>query len=34
MIQLSNYWSDVFTGCILAGAVMIDVARQRKKLHE
>lgn len=34
MIQLSNYWSDVFTGCILAGAVMIDVARQRKKLRE
>ena len=34
MISLSNYWSDVFTGCILAGAVMIDVARQRKKIRE
>ena len=34
MISLSNHWSDVFTGCILAGAVMIDLARQRRKIHE
>ena len=33
MIGLSNYWADVFTGCILAGAVMIDIIRQRQKIH-
>lgn len=34
MIGLSNYWSDVFTGCILAGAVLLDIVRQRQKIHE
>ena len=34
MIGLSNYWSDVFTGCVLAGAVLIDITRKRRKIHE
>lgn len=33
MIGLSNYWSDVFTGCILAGSVMVDIVRQRQKIR-
>ena len=32
MISLSNYWSDVFTGAILLGAVLIDLFRQRRKI--
>lgn len=31
MIGLSNYWSDVFTGVILAVAVGIDTLKQRRK---
>lgn len=34
MIGLSNYWADVFTGCILGGAVLIDILRQKQKIHE
>ena len=34
MIGLSNYWADVFTGCILGGAVLIDIARQKQKIRE
>jgi len=34
MIGISNYWADVFTGCILGGAVMLDIIRQRQKIHE
>lgn len=32
MISLSNYWSDVFTGAVLLGAVIIDVIRQNRKI--
>ena len=32
MISLSNYWSDVFTGAVLLGAVIIDVLRQNRKI--
>ncbi|MCI8556982.1 MAG: ABC transporter permease [Lachnospiraceae bacterium] len=34
MIGISNYWADVFTGCILGGAVMLDIIRQKQKIHE
>ena len=34
MIGLSNYWSDVFTGCVLAGSVLIDIARKSRKIRE
>lgn len=34
MIGISNYWSDVFTGCILGGAVLLDIVRQKQKIHE
>lgn len=34
MLAISNYWSDVFTGAVLAGAVIIDVVRQKKKIKE
>lgn len=33
MIGISNYWADVFTGCILGGAVMLDIIRQKQKIH-
>ncbi len=32
MIGLPNYWADVFTGCILAGAVLVDIIRTRQKI--
>lgn len=32
MINLSNYWSDVFTGCVLLAAVLIDRIRQTRKI--
>ena len=32
MMAISNYYSDVFTGCILAGAVLIDVLEKSKKI--
>ena len=34
MINLSNYWSDVFTGCILAAAVLVDIIRKSQKIKE
>lgn len=34
MLAISNYWSDVFTGSVLAGAVIIDVVRQKRKIKE
>ena len=33
MIGISNYWADVFTGCILGGAVMLDIARRKQKIQ-
>ena len=33
-VVLPGCVDGVITGCILAGAVLMDVARQRKKLHE
>ncbi len=33
MIGISNYWSDVFTGCVLAGAVLVDIIRKSRKIH-
>jgi len=32
MMAISNYYSDVFTGCILLGAVLIDVIRKSRKI--
>ncbi len=33
MIGISNYWADVFTGCILGGAVMLDIVRRKQKIQ-
>ena len=32
MINLSNYWSDVFTGGVLLAAVLIDLVRKNRKV--
>ena len=32
MIGISNYYSDVFTGCVLAGAVLVDIFRKSRKI--
>lgn len=33
MMNISNYYSDVFTGCVLAGAVLIDIFRKSRKIN-
>lgn len=32
MMSISNYYADVFTGCVLAGAVLIDIFRKSQKI--
>lgn len=32
MLGISNYYSDVFTGCVLAGAVLVDILRKSRKI--
>lgn len=33
MMDISNYYSNVFTGCVLAGAVLVDIIRSKKKIR-
>lgn len=33
MMNISNYYSDVFTGCVLAGAVLVDIFRKSRKIR-
>lgn len=33
MMDISNYYSNVFTGCVLAGAVLVDIIRNDRKIR-
>lgn len=32
MLNISNYYSSVFTGCVLIGAVLVDIIRKSRKI--
>ncbi len=33
MMDISNYYSNIFTGCVLAGAVLVDIIRSSRKIR-
>ena len=33
MMNISNYYADIFTGCVLAAAVLVDLFRKSRKIR-